>query len=129
MTKETLLNKIREAGVVGAGGGGFPAHRKLTDGIEHIIANGVECEPLLYKDREVMLRETERMMHGLEIVRELTGASRVTIAIKNKNKDAAEIIKPLAEKKGYNIFITKNVYPAGDEYILVYDITGKKDPA
>ncbi len=64
-----------------------------------------------------------------EIVRELTGASRVTIAIKNKNKDAAEIIKPLAEKKGYNIFITKNVYPAGDEFILVYDITGKKDPA
>ncbi len=128
MTKETLLNKIREAGVVGAGGGGFPTHRKLTSDVEHIIANGVECEPLLYKDREVMLRETERMMHGLELAQELTGASRVTIAIKNKNKDAADIIKPLAEKKGYNIFITKNVYPAGDEFILVYDITGKRIP-
>lgn len=128
MTNKVLLNKIREAGVVGAGGGGFPAHRKLTSDVEHIIANGVECEPLLYKDREVMLRETERMMHGLELVREITGASKVTIAIKNKNQDAAELIRPLAEKKGFGIFITKNVYPAGDEYILVYDITGKRIP-
>ncbi len=128
MIKAELLNKIKAAGVVGAGGGGFPAHRKLTSPVEHIIANGVECEPLLYKDREVMLQETERMMHGLEIVRELTGSSRVTIAIKNKNKDAAEIIKPLADKRGYDIFITKNVYPAGDEYILVYDITGRRIP-
>ncbi len=128
MTNTVLLNKLREAGVVGAGGGGFPAHKKLTAPVEHIIANGVECEPLLYKDREVMLQETERMMYGLEIVRELTGASRVTIAIKNKNKDAAEVIKPLADKRGYDIFITKNVYPAGDEYILVYDITGRRIP-
>ncbi len=128
MTKTALLNKIREAGVVGAGGGGFPAHRKLTANVEHIIANGVECEPLLYKDREVILRETERMMAGLEVVRELTGASHVTIAIKNKNQDAAEVIRPLAKKYGYDIFITKNVYPAGDEYILVYDITGKRIP-
>ncbi len=128
MTKEALLNKIREAGVIGAGGGGFPSYKKLTAPVEHIIANGVECEPLLYKDREVMLQETERMMHGLDLVHELTGASNVTIAIKNKNKDAAEFIKPMANKRGYKIFITKNVYPAGDEYILVYDITGRRIP-
>ena len=128
MTPKGLLNKIRDAGVIGAGGGGFPAYKKLETSVEHIIANGVECEPLLYKDREVMLRETERMMHGLEIVKELTGASKVTIAIKQKNSDAAEVIKPLAEKRGYDIFITKNVYPAGDEFILVYDITGRRIP-
>ncbi len=128
MTKKELLNKIREAGVIGAGGGGFPAYKKLETNVQHIIANGVECEPLLYKDREVMLRETERMMQGLEIVRELTGAAKVTIAIKEKNKDVAEKLRPSAEKRGYDIFITKNVYPAGDEYILVYDITGKRIP-
>jgi Na+-translocating ferredoxin:NAD+ oxidoreductase RnfC subunit len=128
MLKSEVLKKIREAGVIGAGGGGFPSHKKLEAKVEHIIANGVECEPLLYKDREVMLRETERMIQGLEIVRELTGAKKVTIAIKEKNRDAAEIIKPLAEKKSYNIFISRNVYPAGDEYILVYDITGKRIP-
>ncbi len=128
MTKAEILNKIREAGVLGAGGGGFPAHKKLENKVDHIIANGVECEPLLYKDREVMLRETEKMMQGLEIVREITDAKKVTIAIKKKNFDAAEIIKPLAKKLGFDIFITKNVYPAGDEYILVYDITGRRIP-
>jgi Na+-translocating ferredoxin:NAD+ oxidoreductase RnfC subunit len=128
MSDKELLNKIREAGVIGAGGGGFPAFKKLQAKVGHIIANGVECEPLLYKDREVMLREPGRLMHGLEIVRELTGASEVTIAIKEKNKDVADKLSPLAKKHGYNIFITKNVYPAGDEYILVYDITGKRIP-
>lgn len=128
MDKKQLLNKIREAGVLGAGGGGFPAYKKLETKVEHIIANGVECEPLLYKDREVMLKETDRMMHGLEIVRELTGASKVTIAIKQKNIDVADLMRMAANKRGYDIFITKNVYPAGDEYILVYDITGRRIP-
>ncbi len=128
MTKAEILFKIREAGVLGAGGGGFPAHKKFETQVDHIIANGVECEPLLYKDREVMLQETEKMLHGLEIVREITNAKKVTIAIKKKNFDAAEIIKPLAKKLGFEIFITKNVYPAGDEYILIYEITGRRIP-
>ena len=128
MNKEEILNKVREAGVIGAGGGGFPAHKKLEAKVEHIIANGVECEPLLYKDREVMLRETDKMLNGLEIVKELTGAKKVTIAIKEKNLDVAEFIKPIAAKKDYSVCITRNVYPAGDEYILVYDITGRRIP-
>ena len=128
MTKLEILEKIRLAGVVGAGGGGFPSHKKLNTNVEHIIANGVECEPLLYKDREVMLKETEKMLHGLEIIRELTDAKKITLAIKEKNRDAAEIIKPLAKKTGIDIFITRNVYPAGDEYILVYEVTGRRIP-
>jgi Na+-translocating ferredoxin:NAD+ oxidoreductase RnfC subunit len=128
MMMKGLLNKIRDAGVIGAGGAGFPAHLKLDSKVNHIIANGVECEPLLYKDRVVMIRETEKMIKGLEIARDLTSAARVTIAIKKKNQDAADLISPLAEKKGFEIFITKDVYPAGDEYILVYEITGKRVP-
>lgn len=128
MVKEEVLNRIREAGIVGAGGGGFPAHKKFEANVEHVIANGVECEPLLYKDREVMLRETDKMLNGLEIVKELTSAKKVTIAIKEKNQDAAEFIKPLAAKRKFNVFITRNVYPAGDEYILVYEVTGKRIP-
>jgi cobalamin reductase len=128
MNKAEILNKIREAGVIGAGGGGFPAYKKLESKVEHIIANGVECEPLLYKDREVMLRETERIINGLGIVKELTDAKRVTIAIKEKNLDVAEFIKPIADKRGFSVFITRNVYPAGDEYILVYEISGRRIP-
>lgn len=123
-----LLNKIREAGVVGAGGGGFPAFKKLTSKVDHIIANGVECEPLLYKDREVMLQETEKMISGLLIVRELTGASKATLAIKRKNEDILNKISSVAKKEKIDIHISENVYPAGDEFILVYEVTGKRIP-
>ncbi|HKI78777.1 MAG TPA: 4Fe-4S dicluster domain-containing protein [Ignavibacteriaceae bacterium] len=128
MNKAEIIDKIRYSGVVGAGGGGFPTYKKLQGKVEHIIANGVECEPLLYKDREVMLRETAKLIDGLLITKEVTGADKITIAIKRKNSDLVEIIKPIADKKGMDIFIMDNVYPAGDEYILVYDITGKRIP-
>ncbi len=128
MNKEEILNKIRQAGVVGAGGGGFPTFKKLESSVEHIIANGVECEPLLYKDREVILQETDKLIAGLIIVKNLTGASKATIAVKRKNSDLIDILKPSADKYDIDIFIMENVYPAGDEYILVYDVTGKRIP-
>jgi Na+-translocating ferredoxin:NAD+ oxidoreductase RnfC subunit len=128
MDKITTLKLIRDGGVVGAGGGGFPTYVKLNSNVEHIIANGVECEPLLYKDREVMLQESEKMIKGLEIARELTGASKVTIAIKRKNEDVANFLAPMAKQHGMDIFLMENVYPAGDEYIIVYDVTGKRIP-
>lgn len=123
-----MLKKIREAGVVGAGGAGFPSFKKFTSKVEHIIANGVECEPLLYKDREVILQETEKLIEGIKIVRELTGASKATLAIKRKNQDIVEKIFPLTSKAKIDIHISENVYPAGDEYILIYEVTGKRIP-
>ncbi len=128
MNKPKALNKIRNAGVVGAGGAGFPAYKKLDAKVDHVIANGVECEPLLYKDREVMLQEMKKLILGLEIVREITSAAKVTIAIKKKNRDVAELLRPLAAKVNMDIFMIENVYPAGDEYILVYDVTGRRIP-
>jgi Na+-translocating ferredoxin:NAD+ oxidoreductase RnfC subunit len=128
MNRTELLQIIRNAGIVGAGGAGFPAYKKLDAKVDHVIANGVECEPLLYKDREVMLQETKKLIRGLEIAREITSASKVTIAIKKKNNDVAESLRPLAEKAKMDIFIMENVYPAGDEFILVYDVTGRRIP-
>ncbi|MDT3697380.1 MAG: 4Fe-4S dicluster domain-containing protein [Ignavibacterium sp.] len=128
MNREELLNKIKQAGVVGAGGGGFPAFKKLDANVEHIIANGVECEPLLYKDREVMLQEADKLIAGLIIAKSITGAAKATIAIKRKNSDLINILKPSADKYDIDLFIMENVYPAGDEYILVYDVTGKRIP-
>lgn len=128
MNRQETLNLIRTAGVIGAGGAGFPTYKKLDATVEHIIANGAECEPLLYKDREVMRREQEALLRGLEIMRELTSASKVTIALKKKNTDVAEALRPLAQKRNMDIFIYDDVYPAGDEYVLVYEITGKRIP-
>ncbi len=128
MQREEMLQKIREAGIIGAGGAGFPTYKKLDAKVEHIIANGAECEPLLYKDRYTMLREGKLLFRGLEIMQEITGAQKVTIAIKKKNKDIAEIYADTARKYGYDFFIYEDVYPAGDEYILVYEITGRRIP-
>lgn len=128
MTNQEVLNKIRNAGVIGAGGAGFPTYKKLESHVEHIIANGAECEPLLYKDRETMLQETEALFHGLRIMQELTGAKNVTIAIKRKNSDLQNHLKPLLDEYGYKLFIYNDVYPAGDEYVLVYEITGNRIP-
>jgi len=128
MDKQDTLRKIRAAGIIGAGGAGFPTYKKLDATVEHIIANGAECEPLLYKDREVMLQEQKRFLRGLEIMQELTSASTVTIAVKNKNRDVIEILRPEAESRGFKLFVYADVYPAGDEYVLVYEITGRQIP-
>lgn len=128
MDRTALIKKIRDAGIIGAGGAGFPTYKKLDAQVEHIIANGAECEPLLYKDRETMLQEGKALFRGLEIMQQITGAQKVTIALKEKNRDIAQVYADMARQHGYEFFIYKDVYPAGDEYILVYEITGKRIP-
>lgn len=128
MNKPEILRAIRRAGVLGAGGAGFPTYKKLEAQVNHIIANGAECEPLLYKDRQVMIHEKQALFRGLEIMQELTGASKVTIAVKKKNKDVSDQYEAMAREHGYDIFIYEDVYPAGDEYVLVYEISGRRIP-
>jgi Na+-translocating ferredoxin:NAD+ oxidoreductase RnfC subunit len=123
-----LLQRIRVAGVIGAGGAGFPTYKKLESQVEHLIANGAECEPLLQKDRETMLQQRDAFFEGLDVMRRLTGARQVTIALKRKNADIADAFRQQAERDGFEIFIYEDVYPAGDEYVLVYEITGRQIP-
>ncbi len=123
-----LLKKIRRAGVVGAGGAGFPTYQKLDAKVDWIIANGAECEPLLQKDRETMRQDADDMLRGLEIMQKLTGASHVCIAVKRKNADVVQQMEAAATERGFEIFIYEDVYPAGDEYVLVYEITGRRIP-
>ena len=122
------LNRIRQAGVVGAGGAGFPTYKKLDAQVEYIIANGAECEPLLQKDRECMLQDRDAFFRGLQIMQQLTAARNVTIAVKRKNEDVATQYRQQADAEGFETFIYEDVYPAGDEYILVYEISGRQIP-
>lgn len=128
MSNEELLKKVRDAGVIGAGGAGFPTYVKLNAQVDCIIANGAECEPLLYKDRECMIQDREAMIRGLEIMQELTGAKRVVIAVKKKNEDVLDAYAEDLKRTGFESFVYPDVYPAGDEYVLVYEITGKRIP-
>ncbi len=128
MNKQQTIDLIRNAGVVGAGGAGFPTWRKLEASVEQIIVNGAECEPLLAKDRELMLQASEALFRGLVIMQELTGARRVTIAVKKKNSDVLDFLDQQVREHQYDTHVMDDVYPSGDEYVLVYEITGKRIP-
>lgn len=123
-----LAEKVKNAGVVGAGGAGFPTHVKLASKVEWYLANGAECEPLLHKDRELMLNFASEIAEGLRLGSEAIGAKKVVVGIKSKNKNAINSLKKANTKKLYQIKEFGDYYPAGDEYELVYGITGRLIP-
>ena len=128
MTQD-LIKKIRDAGVVGAGGAGFPSHVKLSAQAEVVVTNGAECEPLLRVDQQLMVVRAEEMVHGLELAVAVTGAKEGIIAIKGKHKEAiATLQKAIAGKNNLRIFILDDFYPAGDEPVTLYESTGRLVP-
>ena len=128
MTQD-IIKKIRDAGVVGAGGAGFPSHVKLAAQAEVVVTNGAECEPLLRVDQQLMVVRAEEMVHGLELAVSVTGAKEGIIAIKGKHKEAiATLQKAIAGKDNLRIHILDDFYPAGDEPITLYESTGRLVP-
>ncbi len=118
---------VREAGVVGAGGAGFPTHVKLAGQADTIILNAAECEPLLHKDKEVLRCFGAEVLAGLVAAARCVGASRVCVGIKAKYEDViAQLRTQLPE--GVEIVPLRDAYPAGDEFILTYDVTGRIIP-
>ena len=81
-----LLDKVKEAGVIGAGGAGFPTHVKLQAKAEYILINGAECEPLLRVDQQLMEFHPADVILGLKIGKEMTGAKHAIIGIKGHHK-------------------------------------------
>lgn len=125
---EKIVQLVREAGVVGEGGAGFPTHIKLSSSVDTLIANGCECEPLLSLDTSLITNRPEEVIRGLEIVSKATNAQRVIVAIKTKRHRAVEAIRSLVEEKGWEMFLASDVYPAGDEHVLVWEATGRVVP-
>lgn len=128
MSMPNLIQQVREAGVIGAGGAGFPAYKKLEARVDTVIANGAECEPLLFKDKVLMERYAAEMLDGLQLVMQHVGASQGLVAIKHKNRKAIEAIKPHLSAN-ISLFEMEDVYPAGDEYEVVYHGTGRRIPS
>lgn len=121
---------LEELGIVGCGGAGFPTHVKLAvKDIDALIVNGAECEPLLHKDKELLLHQIDYFIRGLQRALSLTNAKRCFIGIKEKYE---HIIKHVEShtKSLTNVQILKlgDFYPAGDEYELVYEATQKLIP-
>jgi len=123
-----LIAKIFSAGVVGAGGAGFPTHIKAESNVEIIIANGGECEPLLHKDYELMLNFAPQVAKGMELMFESVKARKGYFGIKRKNIKAAEIIEKELNNSKIQMHLLGDFYPAGDEYELVYETTKRLIP-
>lgn len=117
---------MRENGIVGAGGAGFPSYAKLNEKADTIILNCAECEPLLKLHRQVLEKYAFEIMTALTAVKEATQAERVIIAVKPAYKGAVEAVKAnLSSFKDISIGYLPEVYPAGDEVITIYETTGR----
>lgn len=124
----SLVNQVRNAGVVGAGGGGFPAHVKLAAKADTIIANGAECEPLLHKDAAVLEHRAKDVVRGILLCADALGAGDVVIAIKAKKKAAVAAATAACKGTRARVHLLGDYYPAGDEYDLVHSVTGRLIP-
>jgi Na+-translocating ferredoxin:NAD+ oxidoreductase RnfC subunit len=126
---QATATAIQKAGVVGAGGGGFPSHVKAEASADVVLANGAECEPLLRADTELMSFDSSRVVRGLALVRDAVGAERAVVAIKRKNTRALEAMeRAVRDEAGIELWPLSNVYPSGDEFLLVFEATGRVVP-
>lgn len=123
-----ILEKVKAAGVVGAGGAGFPTWAKLAEGVETIVVNGAECEPLLRVDQQLMEFMPEKVIRGLEAVVEATGAKEGVIAVKAKHKGAIAALQAKMTNGRLRIHQLDDFYPAGDEQVTVMEVTGRAVP-
>jgi len=137
MSRETLsitsraeiVDRIRECGIVGAGGAGFPTHVKFGLDCSTVIVNGAECEPLLESDKYLLLHEAEKILDALEMLVTISGAERGVVALKRKSVHIVSRLKEAAALRDkLEVFELENYYPAGDEHCLVKEITGTSVP-
>jgi Na+-translocating ferredoxin:NAD+ oxidoreductase RnfC subunit len=123
-----LADKLRECGVVGAGGAGFPTYVKARSRVEFVIANGAECEPLIHKDAEIMKHFPARILGGMEAMMDAVGAASGKFGVKAKNADSIEALRGSLNGRPIEFIMLGDFYPSGDEYELVYSATGRLIP-
>lgn len=129
MTFEELQKIVYDAGIVGAGGAGFPTHRKFSDKVKQIIVNAAECEPLMMVDHHILEHHLQALVDTLNLLIDVMGADEAIIGIKGKNMHLLDekIVASLAGTK-VKIKEIPDIYPAGDEVVLTYETTGKIIP-
>lgn len=126
--REDIICKIKAAGVVGAGGAGFPTHVKISAAAQTVVVNGAECEPLLRVDQQLMALQADKLVQGLTAFMTATGAAEGVIALKGKYKAAIAALEKMILDKPIRLHILGDFYPAGDEHVTVYEATGRLVP-
>ena len=126
MEIKELQKIIQENGVVGAGGAGFPTYMKLTDKADTILMNCAECEPLLKLHRQLLEKHAYEIKKTFHMVAETVGASEAIIGIKRSYTQTVNALKQhIEEFPGMRIHLLDEVYPMGDEVVLIYEATGR----
>ena len=130
LTREDKLNRIREAGIVGMGGAGFPTAVKLSpkdpEKIEYVIVNCAECEPYLTSDYRKMLEEPEKLIGGLKVSLSLFENARGILAVEDNKPDCIALLKKLTQDESkITVKALKTKYPQGSERQLIYATTGR----
>ncbi|MGD0382758.1 MAG: 4Fe-4S dicluster domain-containing protein [Thermoguttaceae bacterium] len=124
---QITVQDIAEAGVVGAGGAGFPTHVKLSGKADSLLLNAAECEPLLHKDKEVLREFADAVVEGMAAGMKLLGAERGIVGVKEKYRDVIDLMRAKLPSN-MDVASLRDTYPAGDEFILVYDVLGRVIP-
>lgn len=121
---------VQRAGVIGAGGAGFPTHVKLNTSAEYVLLNGAECEPLLRVDQQLMKIHPEEVLRGLLLAKEIVGADKAVIGVKVSHPDVIDVLRDTISAMHAPVSVEElpDVYPAGDEQVLVYELTGRIVP-
>ena len=126
MEIKELADILQRNGVVGAGGAGFPTYAKLDKRAETIIMNCAECEPLLKLHRQLLEKHADEIVSVFHLIMETVGAKEAIIGIKKAYKKTIEALKGvIPQYPGVRLGLLDEVYPAGDEVVLIYEVTGK----
>lgn len=131
MTKEEIIDAVKEAGIVGMGGAGFPTHVKLSpkepEKIAYVIANCAECEPYLTSDYRRMLEEPEKLIGGLKVILKLFDNAQGILAVEDNKPDCISLLRQLTkDEKRISVKALKTKYPQGAERQLIYATTGRQ---
>lgn len=128
-----IVERIRDAGIVGMGGATFPLHVKLSPPpdkkIDLLIINGAECEPFLTADHRVMIEQADKIVYGAAILKKALGVTRAVMGIEDNKLDAAESVRNAAGAGELDVQVVKTKYPQGSEKQLIEALTDRQVPS
>ncbi len=134
LSPEEIIEIVREAGIVGMGGAGFPAHIKMNvpknKKAEYVIINGAECEPYLSGDHRSMVTYPDKIIFGIKAIMKASGAEKAIIAIEDNKRDAEHILtEKIASETNINLSVMKTKYPQGSEKHIIKSILDREVPS
>ena len=132
LSKEQIVEIVKNAGIVGMGGAGFPTSVKLAPGkpIEAVLLNGCECEPMLTADHKLLLGYADEVIYGLKAVMKAVEAPKGIIVIEDNKPDAVELLQArTADMENIEVVVARTKYPQGAEKMLIKRVLGRMVPS